>query len=59
MKYIDRSIIAWTIIGSHIAPVHFFMPIRAKWKIVDQMISGRIDVRVLRESPYWAKGRGL
>ena len=55
----ERSIIAWTIIGSHIAPVHFFMPIRAKWKIVDQMISGRIDVRVLRESPYWAKGRAL
>ena len=59
MKYIERSIIAWTIIGSHIAPVHFFMPIRAKWKIVDQIISGSIAIRVLIEIPCCAKGRAL
>lgn len=46
-------------IGSHMAPVHFFIAIKAKWKMVDQRISGAIDFRTLSDIPYWAKGRAL
>ena len=58
-KYMDSYIIAWTMIGSHIAPVHFFIAIRTKWNRVDQRISGTISFMVSKDIPNWAKGRAL
>ncbi len=41
------------------APDHFFMERRAKWKMVDQTISGMANNNVLLLIPYLAKGRAL